>query len=64
MTKEEKIDYAALNTELEQLLDDLQSGDLSIDEALKAYERGQAIVRQLQAYLKSAENKVKKITSK
>lgn len=56
-------DYTKLNQELDKLITDLQSGELSIDEALKAYERGQAIIKELQAYLKTAENKVKKTTT-
>jgi exodeoxyribonuclease VII small subunit len=56
-------DYTKLSAELEQLIDNLQSGNLRIDEALKAYERGQSILKQLQVYLQTAENKVKKITS-
>lgn len=56
-------DYTKLNQELDKLITDLQSGELSIDEALKVYERGQVIIKELQAYLKTAENKVKKTTT-
>lgn len=58
MSKE--VDYTKLNDELEQIIDALQSGDLSIDKAITSHERGQAIIKQLQTYLKSAEIKVKK----
>jgi exodeoxyribonuclease VII small subunit len=58
---EKEIDYKALHQELDDLLEDLQSGELSIEEALQAYERGQVIINQLQKYLKQAENKVRKI---
>lgn len=60
MTK--RTDYKALHEELDTLLDQLQTGELSIEEALKAYERGQAIIVELQKYLKQAENKVRKLT--
>jgi exodeoxyribonuclease VII small subunit len=53
------VDYRALQNELDEVLTSLQSGDLTIDEALKAYERGQEIVAQLEKYLKQAENKIK-----
>ncbi len=56
-----KIDYTALGTELDEILARLQSADLDVDEAVKAYERGMAIVEDLEAYLKTAENKVTKI---
>ena len=63
MTAKKTIDYKALNNELETVLASLQSGELSIDEALKAYSRGQVIVTELQSFLKSAENQIKKITT-
>lgn len=56
-----KPNYQALNAELDQILADLQTGDLDIDEAIKAYERGAVILKELGAYLKQAENKVKKV---
>jgi len=59
-----KTDYAALNAELEEILAKLQSGELNIDEALPAYERGMALVKELEDYLKTAENKVKSLKSK
>ncbi|HVX23954.1 MAG TPA: exodeoxyribonuclease VII small subunit [Candidatus Saccharimonadales bacterium] len=58
------VDYRALSTELEELLAKLQSGDLTIDEAVPAYERGLKLVKELEAYLKTAENTVKKLTPK
>ena len=57
------IDYQKLTAELETILDSLQSGTLSIDEAIDAYDRAQKIVLQLQEYLAKAENKIKKITA-
>lgn len=56
-----EVDYQALNTELSEILAKLQSDDLSVDEALKGYERGIAITKDLEKYLKTAENKVKTI---
>lgn len=54
-------DYKQLNQELEVILDKMQSADLDIDEAIKQYERGIAVVEELQGYLKQAENKVTKL---
>ncbi|HTE21683.1 MAG TPA: exodeoxyribonuclease VII small subunit [Candidatus Limnocylindria bacterium] len=56
-----KIDYAALSAELDALVAQLQSADLDVNEAVKAYERGMAIVKELDQYLKTAENKVIKV---
>ena len=53
--------YKSLNTELDDILLRLQSEDIDIDEAVKLYERGIAITKELEAYLKTAENKVTKI---
>ena len=64
MAVPKQIDYQALQQELEQLLDDLQVGQLSIEEALAAYERGLVIVKQLETYLTQAQNKVTKLKAR
>ncbi len=56
-----KARYQELNSELENILVKLQSDSLDIDEAVKLHERGTIIVKELEAYLKNAENKVAKI---
>jgi exodeoxyribonuclease VII small subunit len=56
-----KTDYKELSGELDEILSRLQSADLDIDEAVKAYERGMAIAKELEDYLKTAENKIVKI---
>ncbi len=61
MPKPQTINYQKLNAELDKLLDKLQSGELDIDDAIKHYERGMAILEQLQKYLATAENKVTKV---
>lgn len=53
--------YRSLSSELDGILNELQSGDLDIDDAVKKYQRGMEIVQELQKYLKDAENKVKKV---
>ena len=59
MTKE--INYRELSAELDTILAQLQTDDFDIDEALKLYERGIEISKQLETYLKSAQNTVSKI---
>lgn len=51
-------DYRTLNDELEAILARLQSGDITIDEALPAYEQGMKLIKQLEQHLKTAENRV------
>jgi exodeoxyribonuclease VII small subunit len=55
------VDYQKLNQELEVLLNDLESGSGDVDKAIAKYQRGMEIVKQLEAYLKTAKNKVQKI---
>lgn len=50
--------YRELSLELEAIVVQLQREDLDIDEALQGYERGLTIIKELEAYLKTAENKV------
>lgn len=42
----------------------LQSGDTEIDESIKLYQRGEAIIKELQKYLGQTENTIKKIQAK
>ena len=44
--------------ELEGLVERLEHGDLPLDEALKAFERGVALTRHCQASLQAAQQKV------
>ena len=55
------IDYKGLSAELDGIVTKLQTADLDVDEAVKFYERGMEISKELEAYLKDAENKVTKI---
>ena len=45
--------------ELEQLVQRMEKGDMSLDESLGAYERGVALYRQCQGALQQAELRVK-----
>ncbi len=56
-----KVSYQALKAELDDIMFKLQSEDLDVDAALKYYERGLELVKQLENYLKTAENKVREI---
>ena len=59
-----KTDYKALRTELDDILEQLQSGDIHIDQAVPAYERGMKLVAELENYLKTAENRIEEIQAK
>ena len=45
-------------TDLEKLVDELESGDLPLEKAMKKFEEGIKLTRQCQAALKEAEQKV------
>lgn len=53
--------YKQLSAQLDDIMAKLQSEDIDIDEAIKLYEQGSTIVKQLETYLKTAENKVIKL---
>lgn len=59
-----KKSYADLKAQLDTVIDRIQSDQISIDEAVAAYEEGTKLVEELQAYLKESENKIKKLQKK
>lgn len=61
MAMAKEINYQELSAELDAVLLKLQSDDVSVNEALKLYERGMEITTQLEKYLQDAQNKVTKI---
>ena len=59
MARDSKVpDFEQALAELEGLVERLERGDLPLDEALKAFERGVALTRQCQASLQAAQQKV------
>ncbi|MDB5181257.1 MAG: Exonuclease small subunit [Candidatus Saccharibacteria bacterium] len=56
--------YKELSDELSRVMSELERGDLDIDEAVRCYERGLAIVKELEVHLKNAENKVVQLKAK
>jgi exodeoxyribonuclease VII small subunit len=48
-------------TELMQIIESLQSGELGIDEAVAQYEKSKELIKKLEKHLESAENKITKI---
>ena len=58
----ESIDFESALAELEGLVTKMESGDLSLDDSLKAFERGVRLARQCQTELKNAELRVQALT--
>ena len=68
MTKPDSLpdDIKALSFEqaldqLEEIVNNLERGDVSLDESIKTYERGEALKLHCANLLKAAEDKVEKI---
>ncbi len=62
MSDQDDIDFEAALEELETLVERMEGGDLSLEDSLKAFERGIALTRTCQAALKRAELKVQALT--
>ena len=62
--KQQTPDFEAALKELEKIVATLEKGDLSLDAALKHFERGITLTRQCQTALKQAELKVEMLMEK
>ena len=59
MSKGKKaVDFEQQLASLEDLVESLESGELSLEESLKSFEQGIKVARDCQAALKNAEQKV------
>ena len=54
--------YRQMRNELDEIMTNLHTTDLDIDLAIKQYERGMKLIKELEAYLKKAELKIQKVT--
>jgi len=61
-TRKKSIDFEQSLAELETLVTALESGELSLEDSLKAFEKGIAITRDCQSALKDAEQRVDMLT--
>ncbi|MEQ1950877.1 exodeoxyribonuclease VII small subunit [Mesorhizobium sp. CN2-181] len=66
MADEPNADIKAMSFEqaldaLEKIVDDLERGDVPLDQSIRIYERGEALKSHCDRLLKSAEDKVEKI---
>jgi exodeoxyribonuclease VII small subunit len=54
--------FEAALAELEEIVDQLEKGAISLDDSIKLYERGEALKAHCDDLLKSAEMRIEKIT--
>ncbi len=55
----ERVDFEPALAELEKLVEEMERGDLSLEESLRAFERGVKLTRACQQVLSDAEQKVR-----
>ena len=60
--KTEKLDFEKALENLEQVVEALEGGSLTLDQALKRYEEGVGLVRACQAKLTETEKKIEVLT--
>ena len=60
---EKKVDFKKEIARLDEIVDEVSSKTLSLDERLKLYEEGMKIIKQLEGALKEAEEKVEQVVS-
>jgi exodeoxyribonuclease VII small subunit len=56
------LNFEAALDELEQLVEHMEAGDLTLEQSLAAFERGVALTRECQKALKEAELRVQALT--
>ncbi len=59
-----KIDFEKSMEELEKIVGDLESGTLTLDQSISAFERGIQLSKLCQKKLEAAEDRVKKLLEK
>lgn len=62
MKRKTPINFEATLNELETLVEQLERGDISLEESLKQFEHGIQLVRSCQQSLQAAEQKVQMLT--
>lgn len=63
-TSNDKIDFESALRELEELVERMEQGDLTLEQSLKDFERGVALTRACQQALQEAEQKVSVLSRK
>lgn len=63
-TAAEPFNFEAALAELEQLVEQMEKGDMPLEQSLKSFERGVALTRQCQRALQAAEHKVQILLDK
>lgn len=62
--KTTKFDFEAALKKLEEIVNDIEKGGLSLEESLELFAKGVALTKECQQTLKATEQKVKVLTGK
>ena len=63
MANKDEFNYQEKSQQLDNIIASLQNPDDDIDSAIKNYENGKKIIKEIEEYLTKAENKIKKLKS-
>ena len=61
MTKKDTVNFEASVQKLKKIIEQLEDGDISLEESVKSFEEGVGLVKECQKQLSQAELKVKKL---
>jgi exodeoxyribonuclease VII small subunit len=61
--KPEKLGFEDAIQQLEDLIDQIESGDIGLEESLKRYEQGSALIKRCRAILDGAQEKIAELTA-
>jgi len=56
--------YSQMLSELQKIIDWFEGEEVDLDEAVKKFEKANKLVDDLEKYLKTAENKIRKVATK
>ena len=63
-TKSNPKNYQQMSAELTEIIDWFESDDVNLDEAVVKYEQALKLTAEIESYLKTAENKIRRLNSK
>ena len=61
--KKKSLNFESTLSEVEKIIESLEEGNLSLEDSIKAYEKGISLTKACQKMLSDAELKIKKLSS-
>ena len=62
--KKKSLNFESTLSEIEKIIESLEEGNLTLENSIKAYEKGISLTKACQKMLSDAELKIKKLSSK